>query len=83
MANADLKMIFNTLASNLNETGQKRIGNQHHVFVVAYWLLVKFPTSPAKNTKAPKTFRFQGLKMVPRGGIEPPTLRFSVACSTN
>jgi len=21
--------------------------------------------------------------MVPRGGIEPPTLRFSVACSTN
>jgi hypothetical protein len=22
-------------------------------------------------------------KMVPRGGIEPPTLRFSVACSTN
>jgi hypothetical protein len=23
------------------------------------------------------------LRMVPRGGIEPPTLRFSVACSTN
>ncbi len=22
-------------------------------------------------------------RMVPRGGIEPPTLRFSVACSTN
>jgi hypothetical protein len=22
-------------------------------------------------------------EMVPRGGIEPPTLRFSVACSTN
>ena len=22
-------------------------------------------------------------KLVPRGGIEPPTLRFSVACSTN
>ncbi len=21
--------------------------------------------------------------MVPRGGIEPPTLRFSIACSTN
>ena len=26
-------------------------------------------------------FVFKG--MVPRGGIEPPTLRFSVACSTN
>ena len=24
-----------------------------------------------------------GQKMVPRDGIEPPTLRFSVACSTN
>ena len=24
-----------------------------------------------------------GLKLVPRDGIEPPTLRFSVACSTN
>jgi hypothetical protein len=36
-----------------------------------------------RNTKAPKTFRFQGLKMVPRVGIEPTTLRFSVACSTN
>jgi hypothetical protein len=22
-------------------------------------------------------------KMVPRGGVEPPTLRFSIACSTN
>jgi hypothetical protein len=22
-------------------------------------------------------------EMVPRGGIEPPTLRFSIACSTN
>jgi multicomponent K+:H+ antiporter subunit G len=26
---------------------------------------------------------FVVLTMVPRGGIEPPTLRFSVACSTN
>jgi hypothetical protein len=29
--------------------------------------------SPAKSLK----------RLVPRGGIEPPTLRFSVACSTN
>jgi hypothetical protein len=25
----------------------------------------------------------ENIEMVPRGGIEPPTLRFSVACSTN
>ena len=32
----------------------------------------------SKTAKKPNDF-----KMVPRGGIEPPTLRFSVACSTN
>jgi len=40
--------------------------------------------SPARDgePKEPdKSTRF--VKVVPRGGIEPPTLRFSVACSTN
>lgn len=27
--------------------------------------------------------RLKVRQMVPKGGIEPPTLRFSVACSTN
>jgi hypothetical protein len=31
----------------------------------------------------PNHRRFSAVSMVPRGGIEPPTLRFSVACSTN
>jgi hypothetical protein len=26
---------------------------------------------------------YSEVRVVPRGGIEPPTLRFSVACSTN
>jgi hypothetical protein len=37
--------------------------------------------------RTPASLRFKLLiltrEMVPRGGIEPPTLRFSVACSTN
>ena len=35
--------------------------------------------SPASLPATPGTRS----RMVPRGGIEPPTLRFSVACSTN
>jgi hypothetical protein len=37
-----------------------------------------------RNCETPKMQAGVHLReMVPRGGIEPPTLRFSVACSTN
>ena len=35
------------------------------------------------NRAITKIFRFLRLFMVPRGGIEPPTRRFSVSCSTD
>ena len=40
---------------------------------------------PAGTRNRERLQRVQELRgaMVPRGGIEPPTLRFSVACSTN
>ena len=39
-----------------------------------------FPVGIARLSGTKKLNR---IKVVPRGGIEPPTLRFSVACSTN
>ena len=39
---------------------------------------------PKAAHQSQEVVRYKPLKrMVPRGGIEPPTLRFSVACSTN
>ena len=48
----------------------------------------KVPPSPARpewddNEAQPTDSKGVSKCMVPRGGIEPPTLRFSVACSTN
>ena len=45
----------------------------------------KSRTLPPVREKIRKRSRSQGVRnaMVPRGGIEPPTLRFSIACSTN
>jgi hypothetical protein len=43
--------------------------------------VAKAPEIPAKAESQAKKEFFELL--VPRGGIEPPTLRFSVACSTN
>ena len=40
------------------------------------------PAATSPGDEAKRGARRSGL-MVPRGGIEPPTLRFSVACSTN
>jgi integrase len=37
----------------------------------------------AKTTLKPLKSKSRKTRMVPRGGIEPPTLRFSIACSTN
>ena len=48
-------------------TGRIQDGGDFRSFALA----VAFANKPSKT------------KMVPRGGIEPPTLRFSVACSTN
>jgi hypothetical protein len=49
--------------------------------------IVPLPPPPAsggakEGSKPLKSIAQRG-EMVPRGGIEPPTLRFSVACSTN
>jgi len=52
-------------------------------------IVVTFPPEPSakvggkKSPPKPLKNKDGGVKMVPRGGIEPPTLRFSVACSTN
>src|SRR3954468_13172434 len=54
----------------------------------AIWFRNGLLREPAGQGLALKAWRWEGCcpwwaKMVPRGGIEPPTLRFSVACSTN
>jgi transposase-like protein len=45
--------------------------------------LLYTPVSPPILHHTTTQTRQKLRKMVPRGGIEPPTLRFSVACSTN
>jgi hypothetical protein len=41
--------------------------------------IAEWDESPLQRTESTKT----KICMVPRGGVEPPTLRFSVACSTS
>ena len=71
-------------------------GQEHtHTVVLQESLgITRKPNRPSRTPGASSTPKHVGLSaggdystslisLVPRGGIEPPTLRFSVACSTN
>ncbi len=87
---ATLRTALSFLASpwKLWETG--RLEDRHAVLKLTFASQLRYVRNEGYRTAALSLpfALFSGAdsrenKMVPRGGIEPPTLRFSVACSTN
>ncbi len=62
-----------------------RDANQVRIAASGMHFLDHGPTETPSGTEDEfdEEFQVDKITMVPRGGIEPPTLRFSVACSTN